>query len=233
MNAFKLAGLAACALGIQAAQAATLDFEGFAAGTIIDDEYAGITISAISTGAAPDVAVIFDSENPTGGDLDLGAAFTSSNPEFTGDYRPGNILILQENNPCTATSCSVPDDNARGGMFSFEFDTPVNITSLDFFDIEANEAGAPITAYSLVIIAQAADASPIGTWYVPGTGGDNTWDRLFLDATNVSRLDVALKGSGAIDNLVYSVVPVPAAAWLFGSGLAMLAGLRRRLQATA
>ena len=46
----------------------TLDFNAFAAGTVIDDEYEGVTISA--TGGSGQ-AMIFDSANPTGGDHDL------------------------------------------------------------------------------------------------------------------------------------------------------------------
>ena len=48
----------------------TLDFNTFTAGTIIDDEYEGVTISA--TGGSGK-AMIFDSANPTGGDDDLGS----------------------------------------------------------------------------------------------------------------------------------------------------------------
>jgi len=49
----------------------TLDFNAFPAGTVIDDEYEGVAISA--TGGSGD-AMIFDSANPTGGDSDLASS---------------------------------------------------------------------------------------------------------------------------------------------------------------
>lgn len=222
----------ALCMAMPAAQAVVIDFEGYSAGTIIDNEYAGmgVTISAISTGAAPDVAVIFDSNNPTGGDNDLGAPFSSSNPQLSDDYRPGNLLILQENNPCSATSCTTPDDNANGGRIIFDFDSPVNLVSLDVFDIEGNESGGQA---KLWMFASDVNGDPLAIWEVPVTGGDNTWGEILFDgeANNIGRLGVYLVGSGAIDNLEFTVVPIPAAAWLFASALGLLTGVRRRLVA--
>ena len=44
----------------------------------------------------------------------------------------------------------------------------------------------------------------------------------------VKRIELKLGGSGAIDNIAYSVIPLPSAVWLFGSGLVGLAALARR-----
>ena len=53
-----------------------VDFESYSSGTIIDSEYAPqLTVSAVSASLGPDVAVIFDTVNPTGGDADLGGLF--------------------------------------------------------------------------------------------------------------------------------------------------------------
>ena len=49
-----------------------LDFNGFTSGTIIDNDYDGVTISAI--GGSGD-AMIFDTANPTGGDRDLATTY--------------------------------------------------------------------------------------------------------------------------------------------------------------
>ncbi len=74
-----------------------------------------------------------------------------------------------------------------------------------------------------------------GSYFVPGTGGNtatyNTWDRLFFSGiTGIQKLEINLRGSGAIDNLSYnvSIVPVPAAVWLFGTALLGFIGLSRR-----
>ena len=117
--------------------ATIIDFEGFAAGTVIDDEYAGVLISAINPGTVTDLAVIFDTENYTGGDSDLAQPFS---PEA---YNPGNVLIIQEHtdpDDCTVDLCSEPDDEGSrpAGELIFDFLTPVMLQSIDFFDIEAS-----------------------------------------------------------------------------------------------
>ena len=66
-------------------------------------------------------------------------------------------------------------------------------------------------------------------WFVPSTGGDNLWNQLdFEGVAPVRRIVIELAGSGAIDNITYQVVPVPAAAWLFGSAIGLLGWMRLR-----
>ncbi|MDJ0928233.1 MAG: VPLPA-CTERM sorting domain-containing protein [Gammaproteobacteria bacterium] len=218
--------------GLTTAQAAVIDFEGLAAGTIVDDDIEGVTISANGWGSSPDVAVIFDTDNPTGGDVDLGAPFMNPQDMESGEFFPGNVLIIQENGPCGADACEVPDDNAPGGKITIVFDLPVILHSLDFFDIESGESNDDgINAFDMVIMADNGGPMPIGTWGVPATGGDNTWGSVDLDDVfGVRQLDIVLFGSGAIDNIRFTVIPVPAAAWFFGSALLGLMGFRRRLR---
>jgi hypothetical protein len=54
------------------------------------------------------------------------------------------------------------------------------------------------------------------------------WGQLEFNVDGVKRIELNLGGSGAIDNIRYSVIPVPAAVWLFGSGLIGLIALARR-----
>lgn len=219
------------------ATAAVIDFEGWSSGRIIDNEIDGVTISAISNGSsAPDVAVIFDTDNITGDDFDLAAPFIqvmSGNPgappalPLEEGFYPGNVLVLQEKGPCSEDACSDADDNVRGGKFTFEWDQAVILESIDFFDIETSESGAPVTAWRIAMFDEAG-MELAGSWMVPDTGGNNTWARLMLAVSNVSKLEITLWGSGAIDNISYSAVPLPGVAWLFLPGLAVLAARVRR-----
>ncbi|MDB9527237.1 SdrD B-like domain-containing protein [Oscillatoria sp. CS-180] len=152
-----------------------IDFEGFAAGTVVDNEYAaqGVTISA--TGGAGE-AMIFDTFNPTGGDNDLRTNNQSK------------VLIISEDG-----DSSDPDDNARGGTITFDFANAVDINSMSFLDIE--ERGGTIKSFD-------ANGSLIDSQAIPimGDGGQATVD---INDDNVSKLEVFLKGSGAITGVEF------------------------------
>lgn len=69
-------------------------------------------------------------------------------------------------------------------------------------------------------------------------GSENLVDYIHLDTlapfveTNMNvRVTSAISPTGTIDNVTVSAVPVPAAVWLFGSGLLGLVGLARRKKA--
>ena len=219
--------------------AAVLDFEGskldpFMAGQIIDEEYAPVvSISAINLSDGPDVAVIFDSTdlNPAGGDYDLVGPFLSNNSSLE-KIDPGNILIIQERNDCDfrAGFCETPDDEGGrpGGQIEFLFSMDVILESVDFFDIELIENdGNPDSEIHLY--DSAGDEIMAGMFFVPSTGGDNLWNQLDFNAVSgVRKLVIELNGSGAIDNLSFTVVPIPAAAWMFGSALCLLGWMRLR-----
>jgi hypothetical protein len=215
------------------AQAYVIDFESLQAGTIVDMEYAGqpygLTVTADNFHNSIDAAVIFDTRLPTGGDWDLGAPFT--NP-ILGTANPGNILVLQENGPCNAASCDIPDDEGRrpAGQITFNFMDEVFLNSIDFFDIEWREARGPIRLFG-------KDNTELnsGEFFTPDTGGNNTWSRTHFMIGGVKTITVNLYGSGGLDNIAFStlgapssVVPVPSAIWLFGSALGLLGWLRNK-----
>lgn len=237
---FVKALLVALACAAAPAGAAVLDFEGFGLGTIIDDEYAnlGVTIRGdhyrqAARNEGVNVAAIFDTNNPTGGDDDLGATF--SNSRGLGDLDPGNVLILHEQwKHCRngVTCGNDPDDVGRrpyAGEFVIEFAEGVRLESIDFFDIEHEENGAtPNNEIELFDVL----GNPIldDMFFTPDTGGDNTWDRVDLGVDGVGRLHIKMGGSGAIDNIVFSFVPevVPAANGVIALLLVGGAALRRR-----
>ncbi len=154
----------------------TLDFNDLSAGDLVNGQYTtqGVTISS----ADPDHPVmIFDTANPTGGDHDLET------------NNLGNVLILSEDK-----DSSDPDDNAHGGTFVFDFDSPAHVASLDFLDIEG---GAWIKLYDEngTLIRQIDTA----------TTNDNGQLHQAINVDGVSKMTVKITGSGAIDNLSYSL----------------------------
>ncbi len=95
----------------------TLDFENLAAGDIVNNQYQGqgVTISS----AANHPAMVFDTDNPTGGDYDLAT------------NNLGNVLIVSEDG-----DSSDPDDNGGGGSICFTFDEPTDVKNLTVLDNE-------------------------------------------------------------------------------------------------
>ncbi|WP_420862167.1 SdrD B-like domain-containing protein [Algirhabdus cladophorae] len=166
-----------------------LDFEGVGAGTVVSTQFAGVTISAQrdDNNTAANDAMIFDSNNPTGGDHDLG---------YTGR---GNILIISEDN-----DSSDPDD-AIGGSITFDFDNPSDLQSIVLLDIEENGGTIELTL---------ADGSTQSI-AIPAAG-NNSAQTVTLNATDVTQMVINLAGSGAVDDLCWSPGEAPQTASLGG-----------------
>lgn len=167
-----------------------------AAGTNITNQFAqwGVNISA--TGGIGE-AWIFDSGNPTGGDIDLG----SPNADFNGpgigngggagsagehNVAQGNVLIVQENN-------NTPDD-ARGGSLTFTFDAPASVNSMTMLDIDEN--GTDIIVNMV---------SGTATIQVPNLG-DNSLQTVPINLDGVLSIEVDFRGSGAVSDLSFCPV---------------------------
>jgi len=107
-----------------------LDFCAFPAGTIITDQYPGVTISTQNNYYNP--AMIFDTGNPTGNDFDLG----TPNELFGG---PGiGLGFGNETFQCNALIISKDRNipNETEGKLIFDFDCSVFIRTIDFIDME-------------------------------------------------------------------------------------------------
>lgn len=124
-------------------------------------------------------AMIFDTENPSGGDDDLA---------YNGQ---GKVLIVSEDG-----DRSDPDDNAFGGALVFDFATPMDVFDLTVID---TEEGGYVALYD-------ADGQLIKRVVLPHLA-DGEVAQVLLDADGVSRMEVKLGGSGAIDDICY-VKPV-------------------------
>ncbi|SPF80736.1 hypothetical protein [Pseudoprimorskyibacter insulae] len=160
-------------------QPITEDFEGASAGDTADTQFENFTVSAQRAGdddASENDAMIFDTNNPTGGDWDL--SYTDQ----------GNALIISEDND----ECD-PDDNACGGTISFEFTTPAAVLSLNVLDVE--ETGGAIDLYDV-------NGGLIKSVEIPAAG-NNSAQTIDIDARGVAAMDVHLVGSGAVDDLTY------------------------------
>ncbi|MFK7753842.1 MAG: hypothetical protein AB8B51_15000 [Sedimentitalea sp.] len=155
------------------------DFDSLAAGDVVSDQFHGVTITAQREGDdanSENDAMIFDTNNPTGGDHDL---------EYADQ---GNVIIISEDN-----DSDDPDDNAHGGTISFDFEAPSEVVSLNFLDIE--EPHGTVDLFD-------AEGTLLNSLEIP-VSGDNGMAELMIDTANVSSMDVNLAGSGAIDDLCY------------------------------
>ncbi|MEL6584568.1 MAG: Ig-like domain-containing protein [Pseudomonadota bacterium] len=154
----------------------TLDFEGIGEGTLIN-KIDDVTVEAFrrNEGQNTNSAMIFDSEDPTGGDDDLGTD------------NQGDILIISEDN-----NSSNPDDNFNGGLVRFTFDEPVTVEELKLID---NDEGTWIGWYD-------ENWNLIDDVWVSGAG-NNSLETIQINGDNVKYLQVNHQGAG-IDDVVYS-----------------------------
>ena len=182
-----------------------VDFEGLPAGTIVSNQFPGVVIEAENrrVSGAGNRAMIFDSSNPSGGDNDLGTpnqdfggpgigaggGLGSDNPN---EVALGNILIISEDG-----DQSDPDDEARGGVFTFTFDNPVRVDHLDLLDIDTNEAGGSVVTV----------ATPSGTQSFPiPAQGNNSFQRVSIGLSDVTSMTVDFVSSGAITELKFTEI---------------------------
>ena len=153
-------------------------------GDIITNQYAaqGVTVSA--HGNPYDIAMVFDTANPTGGDNDLRTPGSGAG----NDTALGNVLIISENG-----DSSNPDDEAEGGALIFDYANPIRVDALKVLDIE--HGGSDIEAFD-------ANGNSLGVIDIPGVG-DNSVQTVQIGIDGVSRLVVNLTTSGAVGDLVY------------------------------
>lgn len=217
------AGLGSLALvAVGQATAGVIGFEEFSNGATVTSS--GIISSITATGGfnqARAFNTANDSTTNSGNistDPDLIAAFSEINggPSLS----PGNVLIIQESNK------TQPDDNANGGTLTFEFAGPVTVLSMNAFDVKGGTVRFFKSASSTAFLTV-----NLGNSDTNNTPTNNKYEALaFTGAAGVSKMEVTLTDSGAIDDI--TVVPIPAAVWLFGSALlgAIGIGSRRRAQ---
>jgi hypothetical protein len=170
----------------------TPEGKSIASGKRVLDQYRswGIRIEAQNNRSKlEDVAITFDSANPTGKDTDLA----------TPGYGPGNsvalhnLLIIPEyltdNNGDGLVDD--PNDSSKGGVIIFHFDQPTEIQSIDMIDIEGKKTS--IKLYDAATEVIRTD--------VPSRGDNSVQTIRWEKKPKVVKLKVLLEGSGAVDNL--------------------------------
>lgn len=200
---------------------------GFAQAAVIDFESLALSEGSPVTNipGVPELSI-------TGGVLVVpGSPRTAFNANSSGSG-PGGIDDANSGN--TLTSSTV------GGTVSITFST--NIQDLQFYAVDVEVGSVTEEFYARVY-----DADDNLLHSITLIGGDpGTGDGLltlinfstgFTGTDSIRRLE--FEGFGvltagttgyAVDNFSYSLVPVPAAVWLFGSGLISLIGLARHKQ---
>lgn len=202
---------AASLLAASGAHAAIVTFDSFAAGQPVDmltfDDGTTATVTTVSNrsvgSGGTNQAGIFDTNNPTGNDADLGGPFTSASggPALS----PGNILIVLGPTPLGG-----PDDDSMGGTITLTFSRPVDFLAFDYFDTEASQNDG------LTVTTDTGGNSGVLT------AGDNEYDTYDTPFLNITTATFSFGGSGGIDNLQIAPIPVPAALPLLFAGLGML-----------
>jgi len=165
-----------------------------AAGTEVGSQWHlfDIHISAVNNRAShPDKVIIFDSNNPTGGDWDLGGPW-------------GNILIIAEDDVDSDGDGLVddPDDEAKGGTIIFYSNNSCSTLGFDLIDFEENEGNSG----TLVIILESGGTVDIPFTDFEGTvWGDNSHNSISIPAEDIGgtfkQVEFHFNGSGAIDNV--------------------------------
>lgn len=113
-----------------------------------------------------------------------------------------------------------------GGGWRTEFAAP--ITGVAFWSLDVQFTGSIISIYN-------AAETLLGSYDLMGSGGghgDSLWgfNGFISDSPDIKSVTLSIVDEDAVwfDNLQHTPVPVPAAAWLLGSGIVFLAALRAK-----
>ncbi|MGF1515876.1 MAG: alkaline phosphatase PhoX [Elainellaceae cyanobacterium] len=155
----------------------SVGFEGdeIEAGTVITDQFADANVTLSSEDGD---LMIFDSANPTGGDIDLSSDIL------------GHVLIISEDG-----DSSDPDDNVAGGTINVAFDDLVGDISVGLLDMD--ELGSSITTYDEA-------GSALDTIEIPDLG-NNSFQQLIVGGENVASMDIFFAKSGAVTDINFAV----------------------------
>ncbi len=248
-------------------------------GTIISDQWSdwGLNLSVDPDRSPNDHRYVSDSERLTLFDSDcLGNTCSGGDPDLAtgsnfGTESQGNVLIIQEtwknNNEGTRNRdrdqnglYTTPDDDAKGGIITFDFsqnpngnifENFVRLNTVALLDLDDASSGFPtLTAYFMNDLGQQDTKQlTLSDYQVGGDdvtlisnnpGNNSMWEFDFGGLDQVYKLDVDFPSSGAIAHVEYDQyektvepeeIPEPATALsLLALGVLGTASLRKRKQ---
>jgi hypothetical protein len=229
-RAAALAALVFLLLSFHSADATIIDFNGLHAGTVVagqdptgvvlaGDFYDDFIFSCINNGSGPASIVIFNSEEPTGEDVDLGTPHQDFGGPGVGrggrEGQPGennlslgNLAIIAENTIDGDGDGLVddPDDEACGGVYIFEFTKTVIVQRVVLIDVDCGET-AEVRLYGDTELIATLHATPLGSNSVQTLDGSSH--------LGVQRMEVELSSSGAVGEIEYvlDMTPVEHVTW--------------------
>ena len=160
----------------------------------------GLDISEHNT-SGPDVAILFDSANPTGGDDDL----RTRNPGAYNNTVPlGRLLIIAENVADANADDLIdvpdddPDDEAAGGRIEVTWDMDVTFVRTRVLDVDGGEL-------DYLRLYDAMD-NEIYAELIPDAP-DRAVQRIAPMVPHVRRAVLELGGSGALSRIIYCPDP--------------------------
>lgn len=192
-----------------------IDFEEFSVGDIVSTtspQGCAGQIGVFALNPDPNVAntnaaMVFDSSNPTGGDVDLGSpnslyggpGISADGDQASNDTALGKVLIITEDFDSTD-----PDDSyVAGSYYEFDFsgygNGAVEMVGFDMLDLD------PPGANDLPTIVKLFDSSDNLLFEKELQPGEDN-SKQFVDLENtssVSKMVLELNNSGAIDNIKF------------------------------
>lgn len=196
-----------------------IDFERLPAGTILSSVRANRGAGPIGVlGSYPplgnvNAAVVFDSSHPTGGDADLGSPNEdfggpgigvggSAGSPFENTTALGKVLIIAEDLVDGNGDGLVddPDDADSAGPLTLDFAAiaPVTLKSVTVIDIDGQSGGTPrVDLFDEL-------GHEVGSVPLPMTGNNGAAVVDLGDVSGVWSIKVRLRGSGAIDDIVFA-----------------------------
>jgi hypothetical protein len=217
-------------ISFQTADATVIDFNGITAGTVVAGQdpsgttvpgasFGEFTLSCINNGGGPSSIVVFDSQAPTGGDVDLGTPHEDFGGPGVGsggetgqpganDRSWGHLLVIAENivDDDGDGLVDTPDDEGGGGVFVFDFEQAVNIQRVVLVDIDSDET-AVVRLYNSVGLLSTLSAQSLGNNSVQTLMGE--------EYSGVHRMEIELSSSGAVGEIeyVFDTTPVAQTSW--------------------
>jgi hypothetical protein len=181
------------------------NFDFLPAGTQLMSQYGGLTLTALNASGGPDKAIVFDSNNPTAGDEDLG---TPGNGDGN-DTALDGLAIIAENDVDSDNDGLIdsPDDNAAGGTLVFDFACAMQVTEVGLVDIEEQNANIELINYvdhdNDPVTPMILDI--VHTETVPALSDNSVQSVDLSSAPFAVQMRVNLPGSGAVSNVNYCV----------------------------